>query len=134
MKTPSRLVRPDPLAQEIGIDAVHHCDACHLHAGPKRRFDQRTLAAAAVDAATIALMSSTWSATIGSARAIMVSTFHQREHHLSRLRHRSPDGDWRTVTIAATGLTVLFLPALYAAWNRIRPDTPAAPPTRDALT
>ena len=36
--------------------------------------------------------------------------------------------------IAATGLTVLFLPALYAAWNRIRPDTPAAPPTRDALT
>ena len=36
--------------------------------------------------------------------------------------------------IAATGLTVLFLPALYAAWNRIRPDTPAAPPTREALT
>ncbi len=27
--------------------------------------------------------------------------------------------------IAATGLTLLFLPALYAAWYRIRPDTPA---------
>lgn len=35
--------------------------------------------------------------------------------------------------IAATGLTILFLPALYAAWNRIRPDTPASPATREAL-
>jgi multidrug efflux pump len=36
--------------------------------------------------------------------------------------------------IAATGLTILFLPALYTAWNRIRPDTPAASPTREAIS
>jgi hypothetical protein len=34
--------------------------------------------------------------------------------------------------VVATALTVLFLPALYAAWFRVKPVVPAAAPAKRA--